>query len=294
MKNTQSSAGQASILNYAYLLPAVILITVFFIMSTGFTLYVSFFQWDGFGSMNFLGIKNYTAIFRDPNFLRSLANTLIWVGCALILNCLVPLILALLITNSSFLSYFKYIFYLPSALAGTVVGIIMKNLLVIHGIPSLLARVLGMPGLRSEWLATPYVNTFIMIIMGIWSGIGLNMVLFIVGLRSMSQDPVEAAIIDGAGALKRYWYVVFPMLDATFKVVILMTLVNTFKVFDGIWVMTLGGPFRSSETLALTMYIESFVRNNMGFGAAIAVFLSLIIIFISYFQLKRSFSGDRY
>jgi len=168
----------------------------------------------------------------------------------------------------------------------------MKNLLVIHGIPTLIAS-LGFPSLRSEWLAIPYVNTYIMIIMGIWGGIGLNMVLFIVGLRSMSQDPVEAAIIDGAGAFKRYWYVVFPMLDATFKIVILMTLVNTFKVFDGIWVMTLGGPFRSSETLALTMYIESFVRNHMGFGAAIAVFLSVIIIFISYFQLKRSFAVDR-
>jgi multiple sugar transport system permease protein len=274
-------------------MPAFILITVFFIMSTVFTIYVSFFQWDGFGSMDFVGIRNYIAIFRDPNFLRSLGNTLIWVGCALVLNCLVPLVFALLITNSSFLSYFKYIFYLPSALAGAVVGIIMKNLLIIHGLPSVLAS-LGFPKLRSEWLATPYVNTYIMIIMGIWGGIGLNMVLYIVGLRSMSQDPVEAAIIDGAGPFKRYWYVVFPMLDSTFRVVILMTLVNTFKVFDGIWVMTLGGPFRSSETLALTMYIESFVRNNMGFGAAVAVFLSVIIIFISYFQLKRSFAGDKY
>jgi len=293
MKKIQGSAGSASIFNYFYLLPAVILITVFFIMSTGFTLYVSFFNWDGFSPMSFIGIKNYIDIFKDPNFLRSFANTLIWVGCALILNCFVPLILALLITSSSFLSYFKYVFYLPSALAGAVVGIIMKNLLVIHGIPSLLASI-GFTSLRSEWLAIPYVNTYIMIIMGIWGGIGLNMVLFIVGLRSMSQDPIEAAIIDGAGAFKRYWYVVFPMLDATFKIVILMTLVNTFKVFDGIWIMTLGGPFRSSETLALTMYIESFVRNHMGFGAAIAVFLSIIIIFISYFQLKRSFAADRY
>ena len=176
MKNSQASAGSVSAFNYVYLMPAFILITVFFIMSTVFTVYVSFFQWDGFGPMNFIGVRNYIAIFRDPNFLRSLANTLIWVGCALILNCLVPLLLALLITNSSFLSYFKYIFYLPSALAGAVVGIIMKNLLVIHGLPTLLATLLKFPKIRSEWLATPYVNTYIMIIMGIWGGIGLNMV----------------------------------------------------------------------------------------------------------------------
>jgi multiple sugar transport system permease protein len=262
-------------------------------MSTGFTVYVSFFDWDGFSPMVFTGMKNYIEIFKDSNFLQSFVNTLIWVGCALILNCVFPLLFALLITNSSFLSYFKYVFYLPSALAGVVGGLIIKNLLSIYGIPTLMSG-LGFENLRSDWLAIPYINTFIMIIMGIWGGLGLNMVLFIVGLRSMSQDPIEAAIIDGAGAFKRYWYVVFPMLEATFKVVILMTLVNTFKVFDGIWIMTKGGPFRTSETLALTMYIESFVRNHMGFGASVAVVLTIIILIISYFQMKKSFAGDKY
>lgn len=293
MKNSKLQAGSAGIFNYVYLMPAVVLISVFFIMSTVFTIYVSFFEWDGFSSMIFVGIRNYIEIFRDTNFLRSFINTLIWVGCGLVLNCLFPLLFALLITNSSFLSFFKYIFYLPSALAGVVGGLIIRNLLSIYGIPTLMSN-LGFPGLRSEWLAIPYVNTFIMIIMGIWGGLGLNMVLFIVGLRSMSQDPIEAAIIDGAGTFKRYWYVVFPMLESTFKVVILMTIVNTFKVFDGIWIMTKGGPFRTSETLALTMYVESFVRNHMGFGASVAVVLSIIIIFISYFQLKKSFAGDKY
>ncbi|MDR2403672.1 MAG: sugar ABC transporter permease [Spirochaetaceae bacterium] len=293
MKNSHGQSGSAGILNYAYLLPAIILITVFFIMSTGFTIYVSFFEWDGFSPMVFTGIKNYIEIFKDANFLQSFINTLIWVGCALILNCLFPLLFALLITNSSFLSFFKYVFYLPSALAGVVGGLIIRNLLSIHGIPTLMSS-LGFENLRSEWLAIPYVNTFIMIIMGVWSGLGLNMILFIVGLRSMAQDPIEAAIIDGAGAFKRYWYVVFPMLETTFKVVILMTLVNTFKVFDGIWIMTKGGPFRTSETLALTMYVESFVRNHMGFGASVAVVLTIIILVISYFQLKKSFAEDKY
>jgi multiple sugar transport system permease protein len=290
-KNASGAVGSSSIYNYVYLLPALILITAFFIISVFFTIYISFFNWDGVSVMTFRGITNYVRIFQDPNLLRSIANTLIWVGCALVINCLVPLLFALLITNSSHLSLFKYVFYLPSALAGAVGGIIMKSLLTLYGIPTLLGK-LGFPSLVREWLSMPYVNTFTMIAMGVWGGLGLNMVLFIVGLRSMSTDPIEAAIIDGAGTWKKYRYVVFPMLDATFKIVILMTLVNTFKVFDQIWVMTKGGPYRSSETLALTMYIESFVRNDMGYGAAIAVVLSIIIIFISYFQMKRSFASE--
>ena len=292
MKNN-IRAGEKSIFNYVYLLPALFLITVFFIMSIVFTVYVSFFQWDGFGSMTFVGIRNYINIFRDTNFLQSFANTLIWVICALFLNTIVPLIFALLIVNSSFLSVFKYIFYLPNALAGIVGGIILRNLLGIYGLPTLMAQ-LGFPHLRSEWLAIPHVNTFVMIGMGIWGSLGLNMILYIVGLLNMPRDPIEAAIIDGAGTFTRHRYVIFPMLDATFKIVILMTLANTFKVFDVIWIMTMGGPFRTSETLALTMYIESFVRSNMGYGAAMAVFISVIVIFISYFQLKRSFAGDKH
>jgi len=294
MKNSQIQAGnKGSILNYLYLFPALFLITVFFIVSIVFTVYVSFFKWDGFSPMTFVGINNYLSIFKDSNFLRSFFNTLIWVAGTLIINCVIPLFFAILIVNSSFLSVFKYIFYLPNALAGIVGSIIVRNLLGLYGLPTLLGN-LGFPNLRSEWLAIPYVNTFVMIAMGIWGSLGLNMILYIVGLRNMPQDPIEASIIDGAGVFQRYRYVIFPMLDSTFKIIVLMTLANSFKVFDVVWILTLGGPFRSSETLAFTMYIESFVRNNMGYGAAMAVFLSVIILFISFFQLKKSFARENY
>jgi multiple sugar transport system permease protein len=242
--------------------------------------------------MRFVGFQNYISIFSDPNFLLSILNTLIWVLSSLILSVLIPLLFAILITNSSFLSYFKFVFYLPNAFAATIGGMIMRSLVSTYGFPQLLGM-MGFENLVFEWLATPYVNTLVMILSGVWQGVGLNMILFIVGLRSISPDPIEAAIIDGAGVFKKYRYVVLPMLDSTFKVVLLMTLVNTFKVFDGIWIMTKGGPYRSSETLALTMYLESFIRNHLGLGAAVAVILSVIILFISYFNLKKSFAADK-
>ncbi|MDR2363613.1 MAG: sugar ABC transporter permease [Spirochaetaceae bacterium] len=291
MSGTRNHSGAVSLVNYVYLLPAVLFIGLFFIFSIVFTSYISFFEWDGFSSMRFVGFQNYVSIFSDPNFLLSIANTLIWVLSSLILSVLIPLLFAILITNSSFLSYFKFVFYLPNAIATTIGGIIMRSLVSTYGFPQILGM-MGFKNLVFEWLATPYVNTLVMILSGVWQGVGLNMILFIVGLRSISPEPIEAAIIDGAGVFKKYRYVVFPLLDATFKVVLLMTLVNTFKVFDGIWIMTKGGPYRSSETLALTMYLESFIRNHLGLGAAVAVVLSFIILFISYFNLKKSFAPD--
>jgi multiple sugar transport system permease protein len=292
MTRVNYKPGEGTVLNYLYILPAVLFVGIFFIASVIMTGYTSFFNWDGFSSMTFTGLENYRIIFRDPNFITSIKNTAIWVGCSIVLSVLIPLIFAILITNSSFLSYFKYIFYLPSALSGTVGATIVGRLMGRYGFPKLLGM-MGFKSLEFDWLSTAYVNTFVMIASGVWGGLGLNMILFIVGLRSMPSDPIEAAVIDGANALQKYIKVVLPMLDNIFKVVLLMTMVNTFKVFDGIWVLTMGGPFRSSETLALTMYVESFVRNHMGQGAAVAVVLSVVIIFISYLQLKRSFSREQ-
>ena len=277
--------------NYLYLMPAVLFIGIFFITSIIFTVYVSFFEWDGISEMQFVGIQNYIELFQDPNFRISVMNTIFWVVGSLLISFLIPLLFAVLITNSSWLTGFKNIFYFPTALSATIGGLIMATLLSTYGIPQILGA-MGFEQLERDWLAIPYVNTFIMIGMNIWQGIGLNLILFISGLKNVTSSPIEAAKIEGANVVQLYFNVVFPLLKSTIIVVLLMSLVNSFKVFDSIWVMTKGGPYRTSETLALTMYEESFVRNNMGLGSAIAVVLTIVILIVSYFNLRKSFKED--
>lgn len=277
--------------NYLYLMPAVLFIGIFFITSIVFTVYVSFFEWDGISEMQFVGIQNYIELFQDSNFRISVMNTIFWVVGSLLISFLIPLLFAVLITNSSWLTGFKNIFYFPTALSATIGGLIMATLLSTYGIPQILGA-LGFKSLERDWLAIPYVNTFIMIGMNIWQGIGLNLILFISGLKNIPASPIEAAKIEGANTFQLYFKVVFPLLKSTIIVVLLMSLVNSFKVFDSIWVMTKGGPYRTSETLALTMYEESFVRNNMGLGSAIAVVLTVVILIVSYFNLRKSFKED--
>lgn len=277
--------------DYLYILPAVFIISVFFLSSIFYTVRLSFFEWDGFSEMTFKGFDNYRFLFQEQNFIISVMNTLIWVVSSMFTSVIAPLLLAILITRSSALTFFKNIFYFPTALSGTVGGLIMAILLSTYGLPRIFIR-LGKPELARDWLAIPYVNTFIMILTGVWQGIGLNMLLFISGIRNMDASPVEAAKIEGAGTVKLYIKVILPLLKPTVIVVILMTLVNSFKVFDGIWVMTKGGPYRTSETLALTMYEESFIYNNFGVGAAVAVVLTIVILLVSYFNIRNSFKED--
>lgn len=278
--------------DYLYLLPAVLLIGVFFISSIIYTARLSFFEWDGFGEQVFVGLKNYRAILQDGNLRISMMNTLIWVVCSLVINLAIPLLLAILIVNSPMAALFKNFFYFPSTLSGIVASVIMAAMLSTYGIPQIFGLI-GMKDWVRDWLAIPYLNTFIMIMMGCWSGIGMSMLLFLAGLRGVDRSCVEAAQIDGAHGWRLYSRVILPMLSGTTKVVLLMTMVNGFKVFDNIWVMTKGGPYRTSETFALSMYVESFVRNNYGGGAAVAVVLSAIVMVVSIANLWNNFRTER-
>lgn len=277
--------------DYLYIAPAVAFVGIYFISSILYTVYLSFFEWDGFSQKIFVGFGNYMNLFHDKNFLISVSNTVIWVLCSLVTQVVLPLLFAIMITRSSFLKLFKNIFYFPTALSGTVGGMIMATLLSTYGLPYLMGQLIDKSWVR-DWLAIPHVNTFIMILTGIWQGIGLNMLLFISGLRNMDHTPVEASMIDGAGGIRLYTRVILPLLRPTIIVVLLMSLVNSFKVFDSIWVMTKGGPYRTSETLALTMYEESFIYNRFGNGAAIAVILTIVILFVSYFNIKGTFKEE--
>lgn len=278
--------------DYLYVLPAAILVTVFFISSIVFTIQLSFFSWDGFSKKAFVGLANYAKLFLDGNFRISVMNTLVWVVLSLVISLIFPLFLAILIVNSARPSFFKTVFYFPSTLSGTVGGLIMVAMLSKYGLPQIFG-LMGFKALVRDWLSIPYVNTLVMIFMGTWQGIGMNMLLFIAGLRNLDRSPIESAQIDGAGKVLLYRKVVFPALKPTTIIVLLMSLVNSFKVFDGIWVMTKGGPYRSSETLALTMYTETFVRSDYGSGAAVAVILTLVIMVVSYFNLKNTFRTER-
>lgn len=278
--------------DYLYIAPAVLFVGFFFITSVIFTIYLSFFEWDGFSPMKFVGLRNYTNLFLDSNFQVSFINTIIWVIGSLIITMVVPLVLAIGITNSYGSTALKNIFYFPKAFSLTVGGMIISVMLSSAGIPRI-AELFGRPDLVFDWLSIPYVNTFIMILMTVWQGIGLNLLLFIGGLRSIDESPVEAALIDGVSSFKLYTKVIIPMLKPTLIIVFLMAIVNSFKVFDNIWIMTKGGPYRTSETLALTMYTESFIYNRLGSGAAIAVVLSLIVMVLSYFNIKESFDDRK-
>jgi multiple sugar transport system permease protein len=276
---------------YLYLAPMVALVGVFLLYPAADTVWTSLTDSTGLGNEKFIGLDNYVNLVKDSAFKTSFVNTLYWVAGVLLLQVGLGLVMALVLTSTALGRVLKGVFYLPATISAAATGIIWFFVFSPdQGILNSALRLIGLGGLAHSWLvADPPLNSWAMIVAFTWQGLGPTMILFLVGLQSIPREPIEAALVDGATGFRLFWHITLPLLRPMTAVVVGISLINSFKVFDLIWVMTQGGPYRSSETLAVTMYRESFVSFNVGYGAAVAVLLTLIVFVVSIFYLRAMF-----
>jgi ABC-type sugar transport system permease subunit len=279
--------NKGQVVSYLFILPAFLLVFVLLLIPMFQNIYYSFFSWDGISEPIFIGLKNYISFFSDENFLVSFRNTLIWVGFTLIFPVMGGLLIAIFVKGMVLEKFFKSIFFIPLTISFVATGIIWTYMFSKElGVLNNLFNVFGIKR-DVSWLTGVPLNTFSLLIAWTWQQLGVNMVLFLMGLATIPEEPIEAAVIDGANKWQTFIYVTFPMLRPITTIVITMAMVNSFKAFDIIYVMTRGGPYRSSETLAVTMFRETFTLFRMGYGAAISVLLSIIVIAVSAIYIKR-------
>lgn len=273
---------------YLYILPAFIFVGFFLLMPMVKTLWFSFTDYRGLVKPNFIGLQNYIRFFHDPAFFRSLINTFIWVIATLAMPVSGGLIIAVVVTRVKFAAFYKSIIFIPLTISAVTTGIIWYWMLSPNlGVVNTILRIAGLDFLKRSWLINYPLNTITMIIVWTWQTTGTNMVLFLMGLTALPEEPIEAAKIDGASGFKIFFRVIFPMLRPITTIVIGIAIINSFKVFDLIYVMTGGGPARSSEVLAVSMFRESFTNFRMGYGAAISILLSIMIIAVSFLYVHQ-------
>ena len=277
---------------YVYMLPAILFVVIFLLYPAAYTFYISLTEWDGLNPPEFVGLDNYLQMFKEPVFGTSVYNTVIWVIATLLFPVGLGLLLAVFVNRIPFQGFFKAVFYLPYAISATSIAVIWTFMLSPTGIVNEILSTVGLDALTRPWLLMPPWNTITMLMAFTWQTTGTNMILFLVGLQNIPVDLIEAAKLDGANGWQTFRRVTLPLLKPITTVVVTISVVNSFKVFDLIWIMTQGGPFRSSETLAVTMYRESFVSFRLGFGASIANFLSLIVIAFSIVYLGSIFRKE--
>lgn len=276
----------------AFAVPAALIVAVLLYAPLLYTTFISFTRYNGLGSPKWIGFDNYEEMFTNPDFGMAVLNTLLWVVGTLVVPVGLGLILALMAWNLKGSAWLRVPFLLPYALSGIGVGVIWSFMLTQGGA---LDQMLGLVGITDtpRWLLDWPTNTIVMILAASWQGVGVNALLFTVGLQSIPKEPLEAARMDGASGFRLFSSILWPMLRPLTAVVVGLAIVGSLKTFDIVWGMTKGGPGTVSQTLALQMYKATFVNADYGLGSAVAVFLTIITLLASVLYLRQQLSPDK-
>ncbi len=265
-----------------FLLPALIVYLSVIVIPVFYSFFISLFDWNGIRDMKFVGFGNYKTLFtNDPIFIISIKNNLIWIVLTLLLTMTVALMLAVIL-NKQFhgRTFFRGFFYFPSVIAPIAVSIIWRWIYEPNfGFINQLAQTLG-SDFTQTWLSNPKTSLYAIFAANLWAVVGQSMILFLAGLQTVSVDALEAATIDGAGAVKRFIHITIPYMRETFIIVFATLIIAGMKVFDIVMGLTAGGPNNSTEMLSTYMYSQSFRYNNVGMGTTVACIMVLIMLFI--------------
>jgi multiple sugar transport system permease protein len=275
-----------------FLAPALVLIGVFFFLPVAASLLLSITDFDIYAiadrsNTRLVGLRNYTDLFGNPVFWAAVRNTFYFALVGGPLTVAVSLAAALLINARvvKYKSLFRTIFFVPFVTTLVAVAIVWKYLY--HPQYGLFNYVLSWFGIEPvSWLGDAQWAMPSIILMAVWKNFGYNMLIFIAGLQNIPAELYEAAHLDGAGPLRRFWNVTLPMLAPTFLFVGVITMIGYFQLFAEPYVMTGGGPLRATTSLVLLMYEEGFRWWRMGVAAAVAFILFIIILIWTLLQFR--------
>lgn len=267
-----------------FVMPALLVFVTVIGVTIGFSAYGSLLKWDGIGAGKFVGLQNYLDIFALPkhNFVRALGNSLILAGANLFLQLPVALFLSILIAQGvRGEKFFRTVYFIPVVIMTSITGILWIKVLDKDGLLNALLGLLGLGGLARNWLADPDTAIFGAAAAAVWQWMGYYFLILYSAVKGVPQDILESAQIDGAGRIRRATSIVLPMIAPMIKVCVVFMLVGSMKAFDLVYIMTGGGPFRSSEVPTVSMYVTIFRKGEYGTGSAMAVVILLLCLLYS-------------
>jgi multiple sugar transport system permease protein len=235
----------------------------------------------------FIGLRNYRDMLLEPRFWKTLSNTMIMVTLSVTFEFFVGLLLAAII-NREFKGrrLITILFLIPTLIVPVVIGMIWRLLLNEgFGLINYVIRTLNI-GRGVAWLAKPTLALFVIIFIDIWEWTPLMFLILLAGMMSLSREPFEAAAIEGATSWQMFWRITIPMLQPVILVAILIRLIDAFKLFDTIFVITAGGPGLATESTSMFIYYKAFKHFDIGIASSISWLFLLIIIVITTFLLK--------
>lgn len=270
---------------YLFLLPAGVILLVFFFIPFFQTIVLSFQDYSSnIYNPAWIGLQNYIKLFQSPIFYKVLLNTFLYLFIAVPILAVIPLFLAILINNKiKGVTLYKILIYLPVIVSIVVAAIAFKWLYADQGILNYAIQKMGFESIG--WLTDTRFSLISVIIVTIWKGVGYYMMIYLAALMSVPKELYEACEIDGANALKKHLTVTIPHIMPTLALVSTISAISAMKVFAEIYVMTKGGPLNSSKTIVYYIYERAFENLDLGYASAMAVILLIIVMVFSLINI---------
>lgn len=278
-----------SVTFWLFLTPVLLSLSLVVIVPLLLGVFYSFTNWDGLTFTQFVGFENYIQIFQNDSFINALwFTTKFTIACVILLN-ITGLGLALLVTrNLKSKNFLRTVFFMPNLIGGLILGFIWQFIFI--NVFDFVGRMLGQEWLLG-WLSNETTGFWGLVILMVWQMAGYIMIIYIAYLESVPQELVEASEIDGATSFQKLRYVIFPLVRPAFTVSMFLTLSNSFKIYDQNLSLTNGGPYDSTQMLAMDIVRTAFESNQMALGEAKAVIFFLIVAAIAltqvYYNKKR-------
>lgn len=267
---------------YVFLTPWLIGLCCFTIIPMALSLYFSFTSYDMASAPQWIGLRNYIDMVHDPRLLKSLKVTFIYVGCSIPLQLSFALLLATVLKKNRLgVRFYRAVYYLPSLFGGSVaVALLWRQIFNKTGLINRALALIGITG--KNWIATPSTVLYTLVALAVWQ-FGSSMVVFLGGLKQISNDYYEAAQIDGANKAQLFFKITLPLLTPMVFFNLVMTIINAFQAFTSSYIISqgTGGPMDSTMFYTLYLYIKGFRQFNMGYASAMAWLLLAIIALVT-------------
>lgn len=239
------------------------------------------------GHSNFVGFDNFGRLLSDPNFTRAVTNTLLFTVGTLPFTIIFAILLAIFVNrNLPFKTFFQSVYFFPSIVSLVVVALIFSTLYARGGYVQLLMGAAGLPFPQDGFLLSELTALPAIMAMDVWMSTGYYMLLFVAALQSIPQELYDAATLEGAGAWQRLRAITLPHLKPMLLFVLVLNTIKSFQIFVEVFVMTKGGPLNSTMTIVYFVYEEGLHKFNIGYGAAAANILFVLIAVIAWAEMK--------
>ena len=274
-----------------FLGPAVVLFTLMLVVSFGRSIFYSFTEWNSITAATFVGFDNFRAMMGDTVFWNSFVFTTWYAVLSVILNNVLGLTFALMITSiKRFSNFFRTTLFIPYAMSAFVLGFIWR-FIFLEGFRTI-GEATTIPFFLQPWMGTPSTAFIAMVVMTVWRQVGFIMIIYIAGIMTIPTDVLESADADGASPFQKTFLIKLPMLMQSITICLFLTIIWAFNVFDLNLSLTAGGPFNSTQSVSLNIYVEAFSFLNHGYATAKAFIFFVVVAFIGVLQTKATSSRE--